>query len=207
MFGANIYVLNYEKNYFDPDTKMNPVLHLWSLGVEEQFYIIWPLVITFAVKKISTLKGSSFILIFTGLLFAANIFAAYQNLKWDFYFPFCRFWQMAVGGIAGYLNIKLQHKKITNLMSVTGLSSILIGIFLIDENSQFPGWWALFPTIGATLIIQAGPNTLINRYFLGFSPVRFVGKISYSLYLWHWPLLVFSRMLYPEGSSSMLSKA
>lgn len=71
---------------------------------------------------------------------------------------------------------------------------------------MFPGFWALVPTLGAAFIIQAGNESFINKYILSSKLLVFVGKISYPLYLWHWPLLVFSRILYPEGSDSILAK-
>ena len=79
-------------------------------------------------------------------------------------------------------------------------------VWLINENSLFPGFWALIPTLGAAFILQAGNESLFNKYILSSKPFVFIGKISYSLYLWHWPLLVFSRILYPEGSKSILAK-
>lgn len=79
-------------------------------------------------------------------------------------------------------------------------------VWLINENSLFPGFWALIPTLGAAFILQAGNESLFNKYILSSKPFVFIGKISYSLYLWHWPLLVFSRILYPEGSKSIFAK-
>lgn len=113
---------------------------------------------------------------------------------------------MSVGGIVAYLNLKVQNKMINNLLSMVSMVAILTTIWVMDEFSLFPGFWALIPTLGAACIIQAGNDSFINKYVLSSKPFVFVGKISYSLYLWHWPLLVFSRLLYPSGSKSIYAK-
>ena len=113
---------------------------------------------------------------------------------------------MSVGGLVAYLNLKIQISIINNILSTVSFVAIIVAVWIIDENSLFPGFWALIPTLGASCIIQAGKESFINKYILSSKPFVFVGKISYSLYLWHWPLLVFSRILYPEGSKSIFAK-
>ena len=92
IFGANIQLLNYEQDYFDPDLKTNSLMHLWSLGVEEQFYIIWPCVIMSIIKNVSQSKGIYVLVIFTLLSFFSSIYALDYDPKFAFYFPLCRFW-------------------------------------------------------------------------------------------------------------------
>jgi peptidoglycan/LPS O-acetylase OafA/YrhL len=113
---------------------------------------------------------------------------------------------MAVGGIIAYSDKMIQHKILSNISSILGLSSIFITIWYVNEDSLFPGYWALIPTIGAALIIIGGPESLSNKYLLSTKVFVFIGKISYPLYLWHWPLLVYSRMMYPSGSTSIFAK-
>ncbi len=113
---------------------------------------------------------------------------------------------MAVGGIIAYSNKMIKHKILSNISSILGLSSISITIWYVNEDSLFPGYWALIPTIGAVLIIIGGPESLSNKYLLSTKTFVFIGKISYPLYLWHWPLLVYSRMIYPSGSTSIFAK-
>jgi peptidoglycan/LPS O-acetylase OafA/YrhL len=130
-FGANIQVLLYEKGYFDADMHSNFLLHLWSLGVEEQFYIFWPCILMVVLKKfqnkvLSVLGGyavSSFLL---------SIICVYLNQKFAFYFPFCRFWQMAVGGILAYLNFSFKDSRINNALSTVSLVGILFTSFMIN---------------------------------------------------------------------------
>lgn len=111
VFGANIMILSHEKGYFDADVHTNPLLHLWSLGVEEQFYIFWPCLISICLNKLKNraLLGLSF---YTVLSFIIGIVCVFYNTKFAFYFPLCRFWQMAVGGLISYLNVKIQNKII-----------------------------------------------------------------------------------------------
>lgn len=129
----------------------------------------------------------------------------YKSPKFAFYFPFCRFWQMACGGILAYLNFQIRNKIINNLLSTIGLGIIVIGCYVINDESFFPGFWALMPTIGAMMIIQARQESFINSKILSSWICVWIGKISYSLYLWHWPLLVFSWVFYPKGSESIFS--
>jgi peptidoglycan/LPS O-acetylase OafA/YrhL len=91
-------------------------------------------------------------------------------------------------------------------LSVIGLITIIISSLFLSEDSFYPGWFALFPTIASASIIMAGKESIVNKYILSNKLLIFIGKISYSLYLWHWPLLVFSQILYPKGSDSLLCK-
>jgi len=121
----------------------------------------------------------------------------YDHPKTAFYFPLCRFWQMSIGGIIAYKKIEIKNAIINNIFSILGTLAIIITSCIINEKSLFPGWWALIPTLSSACILQAGPSAFLNKYVLSTKLFVFIGKISYPLYLWHWPLLVFSRKLYP----------
>jgi peptidoglycan/LPS O-acetylase OafA/YrhL len=205
LFAANIQILTAENDYFDPETQSNPLLHLWSLGVEEQFYIFWPLLLTVIFSKFPK-RAFMILSTCTVLSFIISIVCVFNDTQFAFYFPFCRFWQMSVGGLIAYMNSTVKNKILSNILSIASIIAIMTAVWIIDEDSMFPGFWALIPTLGAACIIQAGNESLVNKYILSSKPFVFIGKISYSLYLWHWPLLVFSRILYPEGSDSMLAR-
>ena len=155
IFGANIQILTAQHDYFDPESTTNPVLHLWSLGVEEQFYIFWPLLLNVVLNKFQK-KALHILSTYTVISFVLSIICIFKNSQFAFYFPFCRFWQMSVGGLVAYLNLKIQSKIINNILSTVSMVAIMVVVWIIDENSLFPGFWALIPTLGAACIIQAG---------------------------------------------------
>jgi peptidoglycan/LPS O-acetylase OafA/YrhL len=123
--------LTYEKGYFDPDVKANSLLNLWSLGVEEQFYFIWPFAIILVIKFF---RQRAFLLlsIFTISSFAFSIIMVNRSAKFAFYFPFCRFWQMSVGGLIAYKNFTFKNQFISNALSLIAVCAILISVFNID---------------------------------------------------------------------------
>ncbi|OQR84048.1 acyltransferase 3, partial [Achlya hypogyna] len=205
LFGANLQVLTLEHSYFDLDVKTNPLLHLWSLGVEEQFYIFWPFLAS-VVMKLSYKKAVALQAVVLVASFVTNVsFLGYHgNDKMSFYMPLSRFWQMAIGGLLAYWSHhggQLTSTAYANAVSVVGLLLVVVGFVVIDETRAFPGFWALLPTVGATMLIAAGPAAVFNRYGLGNRVAVYIGKISYCLYLWHWPLLVFAIERYPDASS------
>jgi peptidoglycan/LPS O-acetylase OafA/YrhL len=112
---------------------------------------------------------------------------------------------MSVGGLLAYFNFEVINPYLSNMYSSVAVLVIsLSSWFFISERSLFPGWWALLPTLSAVLIIL-GRHSHINRFVLANKVSVFIGKISYPLYLWHWPFLVFSRLLYPSGSTSIFA--
>ena len=184
-----------ESGYFDNSADTKPLLHLWSLAIEEQFYILWPLLLGLVWKhkwNFLTLTVSIAIVSFILNIYTVNNFPIAA-----FYSPLSRFWELMIGGILAYLTLhKPQHlPQRPNWQSAIGLMLIAVGIVLINKERAFPGYWALIPGIGAFLIISAGSGAWLNRNFLGNRLLVGVGLISYPLYLWHWPLLVFSKII------------
>ncbi|ETV93228.1 hypothetical protein H310_12824 [Aphanomyces invadans] len=204
LFCANLQVLSLEKGYFDDDIKSNPLLHLWSLGVEEQFYIFWPFLAS-VVARLPYRRALGLQGLVLAVSFVANIaFLGYRGSnKYAFYFPLCRFWQMSIGGVLAFLHfhdVSSASRPPSNAMSVAGLAMIIAGFSLIDETSVFPGFWAILPSCGAALLIGGGAAAAFNASVLSAGPVVYVGKISYALYLWHWPLLVFANVRFPNAA-------
>jgi peptidoglycan/LPS O-acetylase OafA/YrhL len=191
--------------YFDTNADLKPLLHLWSLGVEGQFYLIWPLVLLLLRRrgnKIFMLIGSV-----AFLSFVINIISVQSDHVASFYSPLSRFFEFMAGAAIAYVG--QQHAKLTevisirkfeacvsnNIMSTVGVIAILSGLWLIDSSRQFPGFWVLLPTLGTMMLILAGPQAWINRYVLSLCPLVWVGLISYPLYLWHLPILSFARVI------------
>jgi len=196
-FISNITLFG-ESGYFDVASDKKPLLHLWSLGIEEQYYIFWPLLVFLFWKYKSNL---GFLLALVLLLsFGLNVQLINIDPVATFYLPHTRFWELLVGSTVAYLmvfkKIHLNYSlRLLNLMSILGFGLISTGIILLTSSMAFPGWWALLPTIGAALIIFAGPNTFISQKFLSNSVLVWFGLISFPLYLWHWPLLSFLKIL------------
>jgi peptidoglycan/LPS O-acetylase OafA/YrhL/lysophospholipase L1-like esterase len=190
-----------ESGYFDKSAELKPLLHLWSLGIEEQFYIIWPLILYFGFRRRANLAG-----ILVALLvgsFLLNVLLAADHLVAAFYSPLTRFWELLAGGLLAHFAQRNQDAlgtsgcdNIRTMLSLAGLSLIALAVIGFNGRIRFPGAWALIPVIGSCLLIVAGPGALVNRRLLASRPLVFIGLISYPLYLWHWPLLVFARIYY-----------
>jgi len=199
------FVLWGERGYFDNSAETKPLLHLWSLAVEEQFYIFWPLLLVFVWKRhwsflrITAVVGA--------ISFAANIYLMLGgNQIAAFYLPVSRFWELMVGGILAY--VILHHpqliEKHKGAQSLLGFALIVAGLLLVGKGTAFPGWRALLPTIGAFFIISAGPTSWVNEKLLANKPMVWIGLISYPLYLWHWPILSYLRIA--EGDPSRIER-
>lgn len=192
-----------EAGYFDTDAIRKPLLHLWSLGIEEQYYIVWPLLLSSLWKtgkknlvRITTLIGIA--------SFALSAWQAKTNPVAAFYSPLTRFCELFVGSGLAHLSIvrgdKLKFGR-GHVQSFVGLAMLGVGMFLITKDRQFPGFWALLPTLGAALIIAAGAGAWPNRRLLANRAMVFIGLISFPLYLWHWPLLSFATIINDEFPS------
>jgi peptidoglycan/LPS O-acetylase OafA/YrhL len=192
------FLLYHESGYFDNTSETKPMLHLWSLAIEEQFYIFWPLLLAFVWKrKWSFLRITAVIAV---LSFAANIYLIQKNSAAAFYWPISRFWELMIGGLLAYtaLHKPALIRRGKNLQSTIGFILLLAGAALINEKQAFPGWWALLPTVASFFIISAGPEGWFNKYVLSTRIFVWFGLISYPLYLWHWPLLSLIRII--EGT-------
>jgi peptidoglycan/LPS O-acetylase OafA/YrhL len=195
-FVSNLLQLR-QAGYFAPASADNPLLHLWSLGIEEQFYIVWPPVLLLIARTkwrpltILALAAASFAV---GLL----IYAGYK--EWSFYSPIPRAWELLAGSllaerqIARHDFLKAGFARQHDLQAALGLALIAAGAFGLNSNSLFPGAGALLPVLGAVLLILS-PSSFINRRILSSSAMVSIGLISYPLYLWHWPLLSYLGIL------------
>ncbi|SNX29095.1 Peptidoglycan/LPS O-acetylase OafA/YrhL, contains acyltransferase and SGNH-hydrolase domains [Polynucleobacter meluiroseus] len=202
------WVLWNESGYFDRSSDAKPLLHLWSLGIEEQFYLIWPFLVGLCLRwKISVLKTAIAIALLT---FAINIFIVFTNSNpaAAFYLPQARFWELMIGAILAYFahNKQLESMSLRKCdwLSIVGLSLIIICAIVISRFNAFPGFWALMPALGSAALIAAGPNALCNRLILKQKVLVWIGLISYPLYLWHWPLLSFEYILHGEAESILI---
>jgi peptidoglycan/LPS O-acetylase OafA/YrhL len=183
LFSANLMLLS-EVGYFDLAARVKPLLHLWSLGIEEQFYLAWPLILCALPRR---WIAQSIILLILGS-FALNVSLVSSHPAETFYLPFTRAWELLVGSIL--LQISKPRGFANEALSLVGFSILSGTIFLFDKNTTFPGWAAALPVIGTASILLA-EGSVLNRVMLTSPAAVGIGLISYPLYLWHWPLLVF----------------
>lgn len=181
-----------DTGYFSDAASSRPLLHSWSLAVEEQFYIVWPLLVSFAAAR-----GRRLTWIMLGCVVAISLAVAcwalesYTNAVF-YLIPF-RAWELGVGGLLALLPVVRAPRLVLELLSAAGIAVILFCIRTYTHSMAFPGAAALLPCLGTAAIIFAGSNTLAGR-FLALAPLRFFGRISYSLYLWHWPVITFAAL-------------
>lgn len=215
-----------ESGYFDDASETKPLLHLWSLGIEEQFYIVWPLLLWLAWKKRFNLLTITIVV--AVISFALNLSKVHGNSDAAFYSPQTRFWEMLVGSILAYMTLHKRSlfpkfkrkldmwrgqifyvqapenngKTLRNIQSLIGAVLILTGLLVITKERHFPGWWAILPIMGTMLIISAGVDSWFNRVVLTNRVLVWFGLISFPLYLWHWPLLSFAKIIEGDSLSS-----
>jgi peptidoglycan/LPS O-acetylase OafA/YrhL len=187
-FFANIASL-LQSGYFDLESGKKPLLHLWSLGIEEQFYLFWPLILMLIVRmRLNILAAASVIGIAS---FVLNVALIGSSPVATFYLPFTRAWELLAGAaLACGWNQISQSGTASNLRASIGILLIAAAAAVLDSKSAFPGWWAVLPVAGAALLLSA-PAAWGCRHLLAGPVLVWIGLISYPLYLWHWPLLVF----------------
>ena len=213
ILASTVFISNFsfwnEAGYFDVNSSFKPLLHLWSLGIEEQFYIFWPLFLYLAYKaKLNLLVIA---LIILALSFFWNIFETTINHNHvaDFYSPQTRIWELIIGAVLAYREqftnsvnhffLFLKTKKYKNIISIIGAILVIYSVLGFSKNIYFPGWFVTIPVVGTVLLLYAGQNTLINRSILSYRLFVGIGLISFPLYLWHWPLLSFMHIYYGES--------
>ena len=193
-FVANLLFWS-QSGYFDQSASLKPMLHLWSLGIEEQFYLVWPLLL-FLVKGVPKSRLLGLILALIAVSFAYSLYALSNDPTGAFYSPLPRFWELLAGALIAALP-RFAHEKHMpwrHAGSLLGIALILGATFLFSEESPFPGVLALMPVLGSALILFAGPFAIFNRTVLSSQLFVSIGLISYPLYLWHWPIFAFVRM-------------
>lgn len=208
---VNYYFL-YTQDYFDSEAIFKPLLHIWSLAVEEQFYLIAPIAL-FGIWRYGRIAGSiqrwlfSFLacLAFLASLIACILYTQPER-NFAFYVTLCRAWEFIAGGAICYFlpHIARLSKLALELAAAFGLTAIAISVVFFDESMQFPSYLAALPVAGAFLVIIsgiAGPSIQVSR-LLASPPLVWIGLVSYGWYLWHWPMLSFSRV-YSFGTENV----
>lgn len=205
VFGlANLHFYWNTGGYFDTSAEMMPLLHMWSLGVEEQFYLVWPLLLigTYAASKGS--RTSVQIVLATLLVgsFTASIAVTRSNEQLAFYMLHTRAWELALGAMVAFAP-PITRRPLGETASAIGLALIALSILVLTSTMPFPGVNALYPCVGAALIVWPKTQQCQTEKHLASPALVFCGKISFSLYLWHWPVLVMYRQLGSDGTASL----
>jgi peptidoglycan/LPS O-acetylase OafA/YrhL len=197
-FSANI-TLWLEADYFDVSAELKPLLHLWSLGIEEQYYLLWPAIMWFIWRPGRSLYKPLVTLFL--LSFSLNAYQTYTDKTLAFYSPLARFWEILLGSLLAYATLVEKPRsrvgslsRFAHARSLLGATLICLAFAIITTKSSFPGWLALLPTVGTALIIAAGPTSWINANILSRPFMVWIGLLSFPLYLWHWPLLAVTRI-------------
>jgi len=193
----NIYLWANNREYFSENSDLIPLLHTWSLSVEEQFYFIWPslLLLLFKVKQIK--KKAIIVALFLIIGLAISVYLTYSDLNTAYFLLHGRIFELGIGAaLAIFWHSLPTTSKITNtIISILGFCLLFIPAFILDKNSLFPGFNALWPCLGTAMLIfsnkENNENGGIVNTILKNKYIVFIGLISYSMYLWHWPIFVF----------------
>lgn len=200
---ASNFLLWHEAGYFDSAAASKPLLHLWSLGVEEQFYLIWPFLMVVCRRAGWNMFRMAALL--SGISFSANVIMVWNDPTGAFYAPWSRFWELLAGALlvidetapafgarARFAWLHWRGFRPDSCKAAMGLSLIAVAVVCLKKHSAFPGFWAMLPTLGAVFIIGAGKTAWLNARVLQSGFFVHIGRISYPLYLVHWPVFVFA---------------
>jgi len=194
LFASNILFWR-QSGYFDAPASEKPLLHTWSLAVEEQFYILFPILL-YAIHRWFNAKWAPWLIGLAAASFGLSVVGVYLWPSSTFYFAPMRAWELMLGALLAIGAVPtVRSPALCEVISLVGLSLMAWSIFGLSESSRFPGYNALFPCVGAAMIILAGQGEATwTKRLLSTRPIVFVGLISYSLYLWHWPIVVFTKL-------------
>ena len=198
-FVANVQFWR-EAGYFDSAAELKPLLHLWSLAVEEQFYLVWPWLVLATVSNRTSLARLAWGLL--AVSFALNVAFVARSGSATFFLPLTRLWELMAGALLAVRGSgKSTHPRPWG--SAVGLILVAAGFSLLNGKMHYPGAWALLPVAGALLVVAAGPEDWLRSRLLSTRALVFLGLISYPLYLWHWPALALVRIIDGPNATGM----
>ena len=202
LFAENMK-LSGEIGYFDLRAAGKPTLHLWSLAIEEQFYLVWPLLLAFLVRRRRALAPALAAL--AALSFALGLAQVHADPEAAYYSTGARAWELILGAVLAVRAAQGADGlgRFRELGAAAGFTLIALSALVLRPCLAFPGWLALGPTLGAALILAAGARAGLNARFLAAAPMAAMGRVSYPLYLWHWPLLSFAHILFGKPAPAM----
>jgi len=190
----NWYLAANAANYFAGEP--SPFQHYWSLAVEEQFYIVWPMLLlglALTIKRKTLRILPALLALAIGLSFTYSLYLSFAEPNLAYFTTFGRVWEFGLGATIALVGHRIRFTALgRTVFSLGGFAAILVSALVLNETMNFPGWAALLPALGTAAVILAGLQALPNwlDWLYGFKPISFTGEISYSLYLWHWPLII-----------------
>ncbi|MGA9800570.1 MAG: acyltransferase family protein [Terriglobales bacterium] len=205
LYASNLWFIHQSSDYFAADTANNPLLHTWSLAVEEQFYFVWPILVWVGFRLTRSRSGLGKILgAISALSFVACIWLTRTHQPWAFFGSPARAWEFGVGGIACMIPVAMfTSRNWKMIVSWTSLALVFAAAMLFHPGLAFPGWIAVIPALATAmlLIVGAAEVTAGAGKMLAHPILQWFGRLSYSWYLWHWPLLIFAMVLFPNIST------
>ena len=202
----NLWLIRWSLDYFAVDASNNPFIHFWSLSVEEQFYLAWPALLLLFTRIRPSRHGVFLLMAAVAVIsFALCAWLTTVSQPWAFYFSPFRAWEFAFGGLASMALSTNWAKRFpySPAMGWMGLAMIVGTYLKVSEQAPFPGYIALVPAMGTVMVLLSGAHESVYgpKAILAIRPAQWVGKLSYSLYLWHWPVIVYATMLVPQLTS------
>ncbi len=194
------FVLWRQDGYFDTTSELKPLMHLWSLGIEEQFYLVYPVLLWLSFRRKACLPA---ILAFALISFVLNIWRIQDHPVEVFFLPHTRFWELLAGGALACFMLRRNPTRhhyrgpLSDVGTALGLTLITSSVLLFDSHIAFPGWWAVIPVTGTLLVLATANASRLGQAILANRALVYIGLISYPLYLWHWPLLSIGKLLDP----------
>ena len=201
LFSANLHFGALQTTYLGAQAPPSPFQQMWSLGVEEQFYIVWPLLVllvTFLARGRANFRAILCTVLAVGALasFLYSIHETSSNPPWGYFSPITRAWELALGGLVAIATPWLVKtpKLVVHLLGTAGLAATIASVFVYDSHTAYPGYAAALPVVGTGVLIAAGSASSQGAVqgLLGWAPFQWIGARSYSLYLWHWPILIIA---------------
>lgn len=193
-YTSNLHFIATAFAYFDAGVEHDPLTHTWSLGVEAQFYLVWPLLVAVLAGRRTALAASFALLMAAS--FAASVLLTRSNLPLAFYGLPTRLWELAAGAL-----LALPHRplppRLGQVLAIAGLAAIGLAVVWLDRTTPFPGWIAVLPVGGAAAVVLGGGAPGVADRLLTWPPLQAIGRLSYSWYLWHWPLLTLLHRFAP----------
>ena len=214
VFMANIHFGLLGTDYLGSQLRPSPLEHMWSLGVEEQFYLVWPalflgLVLLVRGERHRTALAVTLLGII-GASLAWSVIQTQTNATWAYFSPLTRAWELALGALVAVLATvaaRVRPSWLIELLSLCGIGGIVVSALVLNSSTHYPGSAVILPVVSTALLIAAGcanPRTLVGRA-LAVRPMQWIGARSYSLYLWHWPFLIIAAEYVGHDLSAMQS--